>query len=286
MAKGPGNYAIATRIKYDTPDRPGKPEKVLSPKGLIAVVGVHALPGTTQCTHTLRETIADAIDEAKRLYAAGIRNIMIQNVNDVPMAVNIGANIVTSMTAICYAVRNAIPADCVMGVSVLRDHGEILVSVAHATEMDYIRPKCYVGSVVGIDGIHHGIINDVLETRYKLKSNVAIIPDIHDRSTSPLGGVTLVDAVAQAKSAGLVDGINLAGKHFDDSLTMADEIKAAFPDLYINIGGGANPSNLETVYKHFDGIFVASCLKDTGNMTGKLDDEKLRIFMEAYNKVK
>ena len=279
------NYAHANVIRYDTPDRVGKPADILQPKGLIAVVGVHALPGTTQNTHTLRQIIADAVDEAKRLYAAGIRNILIQNVNDVPMHVHVGANVVTSMSVICYAVREAIPADCVMGVSVLRDDGEVMVSVANAAEMDYIRPKCYVGAVVGIDGIHSGIINEVLETRYKLRSNVEIIPDIHDRSTTPIGGVALLDAVAQATSAGLCRAINLAGKNFDDSLKMADEVKKEFHDLYINIGGGAKPSNLKTVYEHFDGVFVASCLKDTGNMTGKLDDDKLHAFMDAYRSI-
>ncbi len=279
------NYGKANTIRYDTPDREGKPEEILQPKGLIAVVGVHALPGTTQNRHTLKQIIADAVDEAKRLYAAGVRNIMIQNVNDVPMQVNVGANIVSSMSVICYAVREAIPADCVMGVSVFRDDGNAMVAVAHAAEMDYIRPKCYVGAVVGIDGIHTGIINDVLEMRWKLKCNVDIIPDIHDRSTSPLGGVELLDAVAQATTAGLCKAVNLAGKTFQQSIEMCDEVKKEFPDLYINLGGGAKPSNLKTVYEHFDGIFVASCLKDTGNMTGNLDDEKVRIFMDAYRQI-
>lgn len=282
---GSANYGKANTIRYDTPDREGKPADILQPKGLIAVVGVHALPGTTQNRHTLKQIIDDAVDEAKRLYAAGVRNLMIQNVNDVPMHVHVGANIISDMSVICYAVRQAIPADCVMGVSVLRDDGAAMVSVAHAAEMDYIRPKCYVGAVVGIDGIHTGIINDVLEMRYKLKSNAEIIPDIHDRSTSPLGGVELLDAVAQATTAGLCRAVNLAGKTFQQSLEMADAVRKEFPGIYLNIGGGAKPSNLRTVYEHFDGIFVASCLKDTGNMTGKLDDEKVRVFMEAYNKI-
>jgi len=43
--------------------------------------------------------------------------------------------------------------------------------------------------------------------------------------------------------------------------------------------------NLAQVYDQADGIFVASCLKDTGNMTGNLDKHKLDQFMKIYNEV-
>ncbi len=284
--KGPANYAIPNRIKYDTPDRPNKPANLLTKHGLCAVVGTLGLPGTTQNQYPLRHIIEVAVDEAKRLYAAGVRNIMVQNVNDVPMKIEIGPETVANMTAVAYAVRNALPDDCIMGVSVLRDNGNALVSVASAVEADFIRPKCYVGSIVGIDGLHSGIINDVLEMRYKLKCNVQIWPDIHDRSSMPLGGVTLLDAVQQAITAGLADAFSLAGKNFQESIEMVDMVKSALPDSYVFLGGGANPGNLQTVYDHYDGIYVASCLKDTGNMTGKLDDEKLKVFMDAYRNLK
>ncbi|MEA5050640.1 MAG: BtpA/SgcQ family protein [Oscillospiraceae bacterium] len=278
-------YAIAERIKYDVPDRPGKPEVLFEPRGVAAVVGLLALPGTSQNIYPMRRIIEVAVDEAKRYYAAGIRNILVQNVNDVPMKCNIGYETVASVTAAAYAVREALPDDCVMGVSVLRDNGKALVATANAVEADYIRPKCYVGTVVGMSGLHDGIMDDVLEMRYVLRCNTGIAADIHDRSTSPLGGVTLVDAVMQAVSQGLVDAVNIAGKSFDESMKMIDEVKKAAPSVYVNLGGGANAKNLDTVYKHADGIFVASCLKDTGNMTGKVDDEKVRIFMKAHSAV-
>lgn len=279
------SYAQAKKIMYSTPDRKNKPEKILTDKGLIAVVGLHGLPGTTQNIHNIRFIIDSAVDEAKRLYEAGVRNIMVQNVNDTPMRTELGPDTVAHITASAYAVRNVLPDDCIMGVSVLRDNGHALVSVASAVEADYVRPKCYVGAVVGIDGVHTGIINEVLEMRYNLRCNVQIWPDIHDRSTVPIGGVTLVDAVSQAVSMGLVDAVNLAGKSFSESLAMADEVKAEFPDLYINLGGGANPNNLSDVYAHFNGAFVASCFKDTGNMTGVLDDAKLNNFMKIYKNI-
>ena len=281
--KGACNYAIADKVVYQNAPRQGRPTQILTKRGLASVVGLGALPGTTQNTLSFRTIRENAVNEAKMLYQAGIRNIMIQNVNDLPMYIQVGAHIVAYMSSIGCAIRDELPDDCVLGVSVLRDDANAMVAVASAMEADYIRPKAYVGAVVGIDGVHEGCIDKILEMRYKLKCDVQIWPDIHDRSTNPRGSVSLIDACQQAVSQGLADALNIAGKTFEESIAKIDEVKKSLPDTYVFLGGGANTGNLETVYAHTDGIFVASCLKNTGNMTGELDKAKLTEFMRAYN---
>ncbi len=276
------NYAIAKKVRYQAEDRPGRPANLLTPYGLASVVGLKALPGTTQNTLAFKAILLQAVKEARMLYDAGVRNIMIQNVNDLPMYVHVGAQIVSYMTAIGYAIRQELPADCVLGVSVLRDDADAMVAIASAIEADYIRPKAYVGAVVGIDGIHAGIVDQVLEMRYKLRCDVQVWPDIHDRSTSPLGDVSLVDACQQAVSQGLADALIITGKNFQESEERVRLVKDNLPGTYVFLGGGANTKNLSKVYELWDGAFVASCLKDTGNMTGDLDQNKLDEFMRVY----
>ena len=277
------NYAMANKVRYQVEDRPGRPANLLTPKGLASVVGLKALPGTTQNTLPFKSILNQAVKEARMLYDAGIRNILIQNVNDLPMYVHVGANIISYMTAIGYAIRQELPSDCVLGVSVLRDDADAMVAIASAIEADYIRPKAYVGSVVGVDGIHSGCIDTVLEMRYKLRCDVNIWPDIHDRSSSPLGDVSLVDACQQAISQGLADAVIITGKDFQESEQKIRLVKENIPGTYVFLGGGANTHNLAQVYDMADGAFVASCLKDTGNMTGNLDQGKLDHFMQVYS---
>ena len=279
------NYAIAKKVRYQEESREGQPENLLAPYGLASVVGIQALPGTTQNTLPFKAILKNAVKEARMLYDGGIRNIMIQNVNDLPMYIHVGANIVSYMTVVGYAIRDALPDDCILGVSVLRDDADAMVSIASAIEADYIRPKAYVGAVVGIDGVHAGCIDEVLEMRYKLRCDVQIWPDIHDRSTSPLGNVSLVDACQQAISQGLADAINIAGKDFEESCEKIRLVKESIPGTYVFLGGGANTDNLAQVYAVADGAFVASCLKDTGNMTGNLDQNKLEQFMKVYHSI-
>ncbi|BBB47656.1 hypothetical protein Pelsub_P0883 [Pelolinea submarina] len=279
------NYAITKKVTYQEEPRQGQPENLLTPFGLASVVGIQALPGTTLNTLPFKKILKTAVSEAQMLYEAGIRNILLQNVNDLPMYVHVGANIISYMTVIGYAIREALPSDCVLGVSVLRDDADAMVSIASAIEADYIRPKAYVGAVVGVDGVHAGCIDQVLEMRYKLKCDVQIWPDIHDRSSSPLGNVSLLDACQQAVSQGLADALIIAGKDFAESTEKMRLVKENLPDQYVFLGGGANAKNLAQVYEFADGIFVASCLKDTGNMTGKLDQGKLEQFMQTYNNI-
>lgn len=279
------NYAISKKVQYQDKPREGQPEKLLQPYGLASVVGIKALPGTTQNELPFRSILKNAVDEAKMLYQAGVRNILIQNVNDLPMYMDVGKNIVSYMTVIGYAIREALPDDLVLGVSVLRDDADAMVSIASAIEADYIRPKGYVGALVGVDGVHEGIIDKVLEMRYKLKCDVQIWPDVHDRSTTPLGDVSLIDACQQALSAGLADALIIAGKTFSQSLEKINLVKEHLPNTYVFLGGGANFDNLRNVYEAADGAFVASCLKDSGNMTGDLDQEKLDRFMDLYKEI-
>ena len=120
---------------------------------------------------------------------------------------------------------------------------------------------------------------------YKLKCDVQIWPDVHDRSTTPLGDVSLIDACQQALSQGLADVLIIAGKTFAQSLEKINLVKDNLPNSYVFLGGGANFDNLRKVYEAADGAFVASCLKDSGNMTGDLDQGKLDKFMDLYKEI-
>ncbi len=271
------NYAIAEEMRFSSTQRKERPVELNVPKQLIVSVGVRTSPA-----YEIDKICEEAINEAKILYAAGIRNLMIQNVKDVPLSEGSSLETVSAMSLICQSVRKAIPEDCIIGLSILQEDGEALVTVAEMTGMDYIRPKCYVGAVVAYDGIHEGIINEVLKTKKALQSNIQIIPDIFDRTSRPLGSVTLTEAVGQAISFGLAKAVVLTGKDFSESIEMARTVRNAFPGLYLYLGGGANATNLQEAFKSFDGIFVASCLKDSGNMTGRLDQAKLDAFMESY----
>lgn len=280
---GKRNSYVPNKIEYNTIERPNKPESLRQPQLLVAVVGLDALPGTSQNVLSNNQIKDIAVDEAKRLYNAGIKTIMLQNVNDLPMKKKVDVQIIAYMSAIGHAIRSELPDDCVLGVSVLKNDGAALVAVASAMEADFIRPKIYVGGMMSVSGYEKGCVDEVLEMRYLLKSNVQIWPDVHDRSGVKVGDVSIVDACEQAMVYGLGDALMITGKNFEHTIELVKDVKKHLPQSYVIIGGGANTQNLQTAFKHADGVCVASCLKATGSMTGRLDDNRLTEFMRAYN---
>jgi len=70
------NYAITKKISYQIEPRQGQPSNLLLPYGLASVVGIQALPGTTQNTLSFKKILNKAVEEAHMLYDSGIRNFI------------------------------------------------------------------------------------------------------------------------------------------------------------------------------------------------------------------
>ncbi len=253
-------------------------------KELCAMLGLMPLPATLRCGGTPLSVIRrQAVSDAKAMYAAGIRNIMVQNIGDLPLLQTVGLETVANMTMLCTAVRDALPNDCKLGVSVLMNDGPASLAIAEAVSADYIRAKIYVGAMVAAGGIECGCMDAVLTLKQRLCSKVQIYADVHDRTGTPLGNVSLLEACEQALTKGLSDVLIITGKDHAESLAMIDEVKGAFPLTPVYLGGGAKPDNLCESLRRCDGVIVGSFLKTEGCIDHPLDPERMQRFMTAWN---
>ena len=250
-------------------------------KHLTAMVGVPALPGTLRYDGTPVPILAEkCVKEAKTLYAYGIRDIMIQNIGDLPMIQRPGKEITAYMSVIASKVKDALPEDCEFGVSILMNDGEgELVRVS-----GQVLPGC-VGAMVAAGGIETSCMDEVLLLKQKIGSPVKIRADVHDRTGVPLGNPNLTDACEQALSKGLADVLIITGKNEEETLAMVKEVKAAFPNAVIYIGGGAKPHNLKKFTDAADGVIVGSYLKKDGKIFEELDPVRLEEFMNAWREI-
>ena len=66
---------------------------------------------------------------------------------------------------------------------------------------------------------------------------------------------------------------------------MVKEVKAAFPNAVIYIGGGAKPHNLKKFTDAADGVIVGSYLKKDGKIFEELDPVRLEEFMNAWREI-
>ncbi|HPK16960.1 MAG TPA: BtpA/SgcQ family protein [Clostridia bacterium] len=253
------------------------------PFQLSTVVGIKSLPGTAAYANEPFSAIVDcAVSDALTYYNAGIRNIIIQNVNDWPSREKVGPETVAYMSVIGSEVRNAVGGDCALGISVLRNDGVAAVAIAHAVQAQFIRAKVYVGAMISAAGIETGCMNEVLSLRHAIGSDVNIWADIRSRTGIPITDYPILQECAFAVDKGLCDHMILSSQSFDDSIELVRTVKKAYPKCQVMLGGAVNHQNLQIACSHADGAIVASCLKRDGKMHEVIDPERLQSFMALY----
>ena len=252
------------------------------PFQLSTVVGIKSLPGTAAYANEPFSAIVDcAVSEALTYYNAGIRNIIIQNVNDWPSREKVGPETVAYMSVIGSEVRNAVGGDCALGISVLRNDGVAAVAIAHAVQAQFIRAKVYVGAMISAAGIETGCMNEVLSLRHAIGSDVNIWADIRSRTGIPITDYPILQECAFAVDKGLCDHMILSSQSFDDSIELVRTVKS-ISQMPSHAGRGGQPSKPADCLLHADGAIVASCLKRDGKMHEVIDPERLQSFMALY----
>jgi membrane complex biogenesis BtpA family protein len=256
----------------------------MTDKELVAMIALRPLPGTYEYNgEPLKEIERQAVEEAAQLKEAGITNIMLQNVNDLPSKREVGPEIIAYMASISRKVKDTVGNGCKVGISILKNEGAGAVAVADAIGADYVRLKVYVGAMISSEGITEGCIEEVLEMKKRIGSLVELWADIYDRSGVPLGTMSLEEACQQGISKGKLDRLIITGKNFEESMQWIKRVKASLPNIKVLLGGSATPENIAEVLEVSDGVIIGSYLKNDGKMTNTLDPLRLAKFMSAYH---
>ncbi|HEU0080245.1 MAG TPA: BtpA/SgcQ family protein, partial [Longimicrobiaceae bacterium] len=122
-----------------------------SPKPVIAMVHVGALPGTPASRATLRELEERAVDEVAVYRGAGVHGVALENMHDVPyLRGGVGPEITAAMTVLARAVKEASGLPC--GIQVLAGANLEAVAVAHAARLDFVRVEGFAFAHVADEG--------------------------------------------------------------------------------------------------------------------------------------
>lgn len=250
---------------------------------VTVVIGVRPLPGTLLGRDTqMSDVLASIRKEATELYDAGVRSIMIQNVNDLPAYDRATIDTVAMMTACACELKASVGPDCLTGISVLRNDTPACMAIAKAAGLDFVRAKVYVGTMVRTI-LEPGGCDDTLAMKAKLNCDAEIWADVHDRMGVPLGNPSLVEDCGYALKA-KANKLIITGKTYEETLNMVKEVKAKHKNASILIGGGANAQNIAEMLSIADGVIIASSLKKDGNINAELDPQRVKEFMYAFRK--
>lgn len=190
---------------------------------------------------------------------------------------------VARMAALGRLIRQAHP---LMGLGIIVQAHDAAgpLAIAAASGADFVRLKVYVGAVMSSEGPKSALCVPARASRASLGADhVAILADIHDRTSAPMGDVSQVRAAQWAKQMD-ADGLVITGDSFDDTLARIATLRDAKVKGPILIGGGVDAGNVARALAASDGVVVSTSLmlrERSPQSVIAWDSDACRRFMDA-----
>jgi hypothetical protein len=254
-----------------------------SPRALIGMLHLGALPGSPAHRAGMDELIAGALAEARVYRDAGFHALLIENMHDRPyLAGTAGPETVAAMTAIGRAVRADL--DLPLGVQVLAAANREALAVALATGASFVRVEAFAYAHVADEGLLQASAGPLLRYRREIGAgHVRIFADIKKKHASHAITADL-DLVETARGAefcmadGLIVSGEATGRAADPTEVAAVAKSVGVPVL---VGSGATPDNL-SCFPTADGFIVGSAVKRDGQWSNALDPGRAKAVAQAF----
>ena len=255
-----------------------------SPKPVIAMVHVGALPGTPASRASLGELEACAVAECAIYREAGVHGVALENMHDVPyLRGGVGPEITAAMTVLALAVKEASGLPC--GVQILAGANHEAVAVAHAAGLDFVRVEGFAFAHVADEAIIESSAASLLRFRRHIGAErVRVWADVKKKHASHAltADVGIGDTAAAAEFM-RADAVIVTGSATGECPSEGDiaEVRGRCR-LPLYLGSGITPENLERYYAGADGFIVGSALKVDGRWSGAVAPRRVERFMAAY----
>lgn len=254
-------------------------------KLVFGLVHLRPMPGTPFYTDgDLEASIEKAVKDAKALENGGASGCLIQTVDKVyPSTDDTDYVRVACMSVVANEVKRAVGPDFKVGVQIMWNCITPSLAVAKSVNADFTRCTALVGTTESPYGMVQADPLKVLEYRRKIEAEgVELIAEVggyhrphfvegYDRDL-------LLGFVRSANTLG-VHAVEIMHKDEEINNKMAQDIRAAFPNMPIVLGGGTNVSNVRSRLAHADAALVGSCFQD-GNWGGPINEATVAAYME------
>ena len=253
-------------------------------KIVLSMIQPEPLPGSYRHAGMgIREIVDMALRETEMVAENHFDGIIVQNMNDMPIKQESSPEAIAYMTRISYEIRRRFP-ELLMGILMTGD-GVAGLSVADAGGADFVRVEhLFTGASVTSAGILQAQCVDIANLRKRTGSKVPVYADVYEVHGIPLGRKPVGDAAWECFHEEFADGLFMSGKSVDESIRMVKEARERVKDTPIFLGGGATGDNIHELMQYFDGVSVATWIKN-GDMKNPIDPERAKVFIsEAKRK--
>lgn len=260
--------------------------------GFIGVIHVPPMPGDPRYTGRgdFNAIETAALRDAEALVEGGIGGIIIENFGSAPFAKGTGPDRIpphqiAMLTRIARSVSERFRT-LPVGINCLRNDALSAIGIAAAVGLDFIRVNIHTGAYLTDQGVIEGEAHRTLRYRQQLAADrVAILADVLVKHATPLAPLDVEQAVADAFSRGLADGIIVTGSGTGEPISL-DELKrvrAAAGDGPVFLGSGLTPANAPTLAPYAHGAIVGTWLKEKGDIRRPVDPARVRELAAILN---
>lgn len=253
-----------------------------SPKPVIGMIHVGALPGTPASRLPLVKIVAEAVREARIYREAGLDGVALENMHDVPyLRGGVGPEIVAGMTVIARAVKAEFRG--VTGIQILAGANREALAVALAAALDWVRVEGFAFAHVADEGLMESCAAELLRYRRQIGAEkIQVWADIKKKHAAHAltADVSLGETAAAAEFM-RADALIITGTTTGRPPARADVTEAkAHSSLPVLIGSGVDAANIGQFLSAADGFIVGSSFKQGGRWDRPVDAARVRAFMK------
>ena len=247
-------------------------------KIILSMIQPEPLPGSYRHKdRSIEQIVEQALREPEMVAKNHFDGIIVQNMNDMPIKQESAPEAIAYMTRIAAEIRRRFP-ELIMGILMNWD-GVAGLSVADAVGADFVRVEhLFTGASVTSAGILQAQCVEIAKLRKRTGSAVPVYADVYEVHGIPLGRKPVGDAAWECVHEAFADGLFMSGKTTQESIQMIKEARKRVPDTPIFLGGGATGDNIHELMQYYDGVSVATWIKN-GDMKNPIDPERAKIFI-------
>lgn len=262
-----------------------------TPKGLIGVVHLPALPGDACYDGRSLNTItAFALDDAKALVEGGVDAIIIENFGSTPFPKGtkeqpMPPHHTAMMSIIAHEIRKAHP-DVVLGINCLRNDAIAALGIAASVGARFIRVNVLSGAYVTDQGVIEGCAYEALRYRQQLGANhIAILADVLVKHASPLAPTSATDATKDTLHRGCADAVIVTGSGTGEPVDrrVLEEVYKAADGAPVLLGSGTKVETLANYCTFIKGAIVGTSLKVDGKVANPVDAARVKRMADAIH---
>lgn len=261
-------------------------------KPIIGMVHLRPLPGSPgydPAVMGMDRIVETAVEEAKKLEAAGVDGVQVENMWDIPYLKpsDIGYETAAALAVGIYAVRNSVSIP--IGAECHMNGADCAMACAAAAGAGWIRVFEWCNAFISQSGFIEAMGGRAARMRKKLGADhILALCDvnvkhgshfiIHDRTVEEQA----MDVEAQGGDAVIVTGFDTGMPPTVERILKCKEAVS----LPVLIGSGLTEENVPELLAAADGAIIGSWFKEGNNWKNPVSFERARAFMKQVERLR